>query len=168
MFSKGIVTIHDILYETHPKYFTLLFRIRSKLFIRYAAKKAIHIFTVSNYTKKTILQLYKISANKITVIYNAVSKRYNIKYESKELLSQYGLVQNKYLLTVGRNDPRKNIKTLLSAYSQLHKNAPPLIIVSNSNIKNIAITIIKYNLTKRVKILSNISDKELPILYQNA
>lgn len=168
MYSKGIVTIHDILFETHPKFFSLLFRMRSKLLIKNAAQKAKHIFTVSNYTKKMIIQLYKISANKITVIYNAVSERYNTKYESKELLSKLGLVKKKYLLTVGRYDPRKNIITLLKEYSLLPENTPPLIIVSNSNIENLNTTINKFNLSKRVKILSNISDKELPILYQNA
>ncbi len=168
MHSKGIITIHDILFETHPEFFTFLFKIRSKVLIRLAAKKAKHIFTVSNYTKNTIVQLYKISENKITVIYNAVSDRYNTSYRAKELLNHLGLEYKKYILTVGRNDPRKNFKTLLKAFSQLPKNTPPLVIISNSNIKNLTNTVNKFNLTKRVKVLSSISDKELPIFYQNA
>ena len=31
LFSKGLVTIHDILFETHPQYFSTFFKIRSKL-----------------------------------------------------------------------------------------------------------------------------------------
>ena len=41
---------------------------------QYAALNSDYIITISNYTKKTIVEKYKISPNKITTIYLGVSK----------------------------------------------------------------------------------------------
>ena len=43
--AKGIVTIHDVLFESHPEYFTPLFILRSRILVRLSAWRAQHIFT---------------------------------------------------------------------------------------------------------------------------
>ena len=169
LFSKGIVTIHDILFETHPQYFSTLFKIRSKLLIKYAAKISEHIFTVSNYSKDTIINTYNMDSDKITVIYNAASKIFSNTNKNDNLIKRFSLKSKNYLLTVGRSDKRKNYRMLLKAYSTIKDKIPPLVIVDSSSKQFLLKKYIeKYNLIGKVKIISNINISVLSEIYKNA
>ncbi|NHZ86298.1 MAG: glycosyltransferase [Planctomycetia bacterium] len=169
LFSKGLITIHDILFETHPQYFSPFFKIRSKLLIKYAAKKSKHIFSVSNYSKESIINAYVINPAKVTVIYNAANNVYSNKKNKLNILNNLSLKQKKYLLTVGRSDVRKNYHTLIRTYSTLPNNVPPLLIVdSSSNHSKLNHLIVKYNLSDKIKIISNINNEVLSEIYKNA
>ena len=67
----GMVTIHDVLFETHPEFFESFFRLRSKLLMRHSAVKADHVFTVSDYSRFEIIRHFGIDDSCITVIFNA-------------------------------------------------------------------------------------------------
>lgn len=169
LFAKGIVTIHDILFETHPQYFSTFFKLRSKLLIKHSAKKSKHIFSVSNYSKESIIKEYDINPDKITVIYNAARSIYSNTKNKQNILNNLLIEQKKYLLTVGRSDVRKNYHTLIRAYSSIKENISPLLIVdSSSNHSTLNRLISKYNLSHKIKILSNINNETLAELYKNA
>jgi len=169
LFSKGLVTIHDILFETHPQYFSTFFKFRSKLMIRYAAKISNHIFTVSNYSKKSIINEYNIKEDKITVVYNAASNIFTNTNTEHSSLDKFSLKPQNYLLTVGRNDIRKNYQTLLKAYAIIKNKVPPLVIVDSSSKRFSLMRIIeKYNLRNSVNIISNINNNVLSEIYRNA
>jgi len=169
LFSKGLVTIHDILFETHPQFFPKFFRFRSKILIRYAAKISKHIFTVSNYSKDSIIKEYNIGGDKITVAYNAASNIFTNTNAQPSELEKFSLESRNYLLTVGRNDKRKNYQTLITAYAEISDNAPPLVIIDSSSKRFSLMKIIeKYNLQNSVRIISNINNKVLSEIYKNA
>ncbi|NHZ86888.1 MAG: glycosyltransferase [Planctomycetia bacterium] len=169
LLSKGLVTIHDILFETHTQYFSTIFKIRLKLLVKYAAKKSEHIFSVSNFSKESIIKNYDINPDKITVIYNAASSIYSNKNNKQNILNNFSLKQKKYLLTVGRSDVRKNYHTLIRAYSSLINNIPPLLIIdSSSDHSTLNHLIAKYNLNHKIKIISNINNEVLSEIYKNA
>ena len=169
LYSKGLVTIHDILFETHPQYFSTFFKIRSKILIKYAAKISEHIFSVSNYSKKSIIKKYNIKSEKITVIHNAASNIFTHTSKNNNLLKKFSLKPKYYLLTVGRNDIRKNYLSLIKAYSIINDKVPPLVIIDSSSKRfSLIKTIKKYNLQDNVKIISNINNKMLSEIYRNA
>ena len=169
LFSKGIVTIHDILFETHPQYFSKYFKIKSKILIKYAAKKSEHIFSVSNYSKESIIKTYNVDSDKITVIYNAASKIFSNTNRNNNLIERFSLKPKNYLLTVGRSDIRKNYRTLLKAYSTIKDEVPPLVIVDSSSKQFFLKRYIeKYDLNDKIKIISNINNVVLSEIYKNA
>ena len=49
-----LVTIHDLLFESYPQYFTRVFRARSKWLIRRAARRSLKIITDSQYSRASI------------------------------------------------------------------------------------------------------------------
>lgn len=169
--SRTMVTIHDVLFESHPEYFTWFFRIRSRIFMRLAAHQASHVFTVSNYSKREICKRYGVPEEKVSVIYNGAElERYCPGDAGVGYLNKRGLVSGKYFLTVGRLEPRKNHVTLLKAYAKLGPNAPKLVIVGQRDFGFNAIfdQIADTDLGSRVLVIEDVGDVELPALYRHA
>ena len=57
-FVPEVVTIHDVLFETHPELFEGAFSKRSVQLIRRSAARARAVLTVSEYSKQAILEAY--------------------------------------------------------------------------------------------------------------
>jgi glycosyltransferase involved in cell wall biosynthesis len=170
-FSVGMVTIHDILFETHPQYFAPLFRLRSKILMRLSALRASHVFTVSEFSRKEMLSRYQIKLGKISVIHNSVDKtRFYSGDEERNIVEERGLIAKGYLLTVGRLEPRKNHVTLLRAYAKINYSTLPLVIIGQPHFgfDEVYQVIEELNLEERVHILSNVKDDELPAFYRHA
>lgn len=168
--SKCFVTIHDILFEDYPQYFGLIFRIRSKLMFRYSARKSKHVFTVSEYSKKKINEIYNIPNDKISVIHNAVDPEvFKPGNDEQELLGTYGLNCGGYLLTVGRLEPRKNHINLVEAYKKVNTEYPLVIIGQQDfGFNEVYDEIMNYSGRGRIVHLNDVSDIDLPALYRHA
>lgn len=168
-----VLTVHDILFETHPQYFKKSFVLRSIFFIRRSIKKARHIFTVSEYCKNKIQELYQVRDDRISITPNAVEfDIFNTegREKSKDLVLKKWGIQD-FLLTVGRLDPRKNHVKLIRAYKKLSdckKDIPKLVIVGQRYFQYDKIfKEITYNkLENRVKVIENADDEWLPHFYR--
>lgn len=120
-----VCTIHDICFEHYKDIFTKKEYIRQKMLIPYSAKKSTAIFTVSEDAKRDISRCYNISEKKIIVTYNAVNNNFkhiddkNLKEE--ELREKFHLGDDRYILTVGNLQPRKNLSRLIQAFVQWKK-----------------------------------------------
>ena len=170
-FSAGILTIHDILFESHPQYFKLLFKIRSSILVRFSAWRAKHIFTISEFSKREIISRYGIRPDNITMIYCGVDKtRFFEGDAGLDIVESRGFDSKGYLLSVGRLEPRKNHVALLRAYAKLHSVQLPLVIVGQPDFKfdEVYQVIQDLNLESRVHILSDVKDDELPAFYRHA
>ncbi|MDB4533249.1 glycosyltransferase family 4 protein [Vicingaceae bacterium] len=117
--SKTIVTTHDILFneDRFKKYFPLKYRIVNNFLFKVSAKRADLLLTVSEYSKKKIVEYYNISSEKIIVTPNAIPNGFNENIDDEVVLNKYGI--DKYILYVSRIEPRKNHLILLKAYNEL-------------------------------------------------
>src|SRR5207248_4667737 len=66
---KTVTTIPDIAYEHIPQFFPARQRAWLKLLVRESAKRADHIITVSEYSKRDLVETYGVRSEKITVTY---------------------------------------------------------------------------------------------------
>ena len=121
---RYVVTVHDILFEHYPELFTRTFVLRSKAFIRLSVKRADAIITISDYSRKDISYTYGIDEEKIVVTPLGVDKifRPNVCKETLHQICRKYKINQPYILFVGRLEPRKNIPTLLKAFSILLKD----------------------------------------------
>lgn len=166
-----VATIHDILFESHPQFFTKAFRMRSKLFMRRTAKKAAQILTGSEFSKNELISRYGVDGGKIRMIRSAVNEsRFFPGTAGRDSVVRRGLVPGNYILTVGRLEPRKNHLNLLAAYSKLGKTVPDLVIAGQPDysFKEIYEQTESLGLKGRVKFLENVGDDDLPALYRHA
>jgi glycosyltransferase involved in cell wall biosynthesis len=173
--SKDIVTIHDVLFETHPQYFSAAFNMRSKLLVRRSAQRAAQILTVSKYSKDRICEIYGIDESRVTVTSNGVNMdlfaSIDVRQAAQDIKSKLGL--SDYILTVGRLEPRKNHINLLKAYALLkhdQPDLPPLVIVGQRDFgfEKIFEFIEKNRLTNCVKIIEDADFDTLRKLYKCA
>jgi len=116
-----IITVHDVIrYLDLTGNDTLIHRpnLRDRLYLRldYAGiRKAIRLIAVSHHTKKDLAKYLKIPEEKVTVIYEGVDHNIFKPTSGPRPLPQ------PYILFVGSEHPRKNLDTLLKAFSLLKK-----------------------------------------------
>lgn len=173
-----VVTIHGLEGKFLPnseKFYTHIYRNWS---ITWSIRLATHLISVSNYTKEEILKHYKISRNKITVIYEGVDDRFfrnyskNEKNKTAKVLKKYR-IKNPYILFVGTVQPRKNLIRLIAAFSaareKLHTkyNKIELIIAGKLGwlYHNITKAPKRYQVEEFVKFVGRVDDDDLPYLY---
>jgi|SRR5271156_680885 len=165
------VTVHDILFESHPEYFDKLFVLRSRLLVRHSVRKSVDIFTVSDFSRRQISETFRVSLDTIHTIHNGVDRmRFFPGSEGKEAVESSGLEAGRYFLTVGRLEPRKNHANLLRAWARLRKPRPRLAIVGQRHFRysEVLDLIHTLQLERDVLALEGISDGQLPAIYRNA
>jgi len=173
--SLEVVTIHDILFESHPECFPLISRLLLKTLVRRSARRAEAVLTVSNYSRQELIHRYDLDPAKVHVTPNAINS--NIfnpgdRSHSKVYVQQhYGL--GDYLLSVGRLEPRKNYLNLLRAFSLLRQRRRDnlrLVIVGarDFGFEPVIRTIRSLGLESACTLLENIPDADLAHLYRGA
>lgn len=123
--GKVITTIHDMTYILYPEMVEKKTMERIKKGIGYSVNRADKIITVSESSKKDIIKCLGVDATKIEVVYNGVeyecfSNSYTKEQQCK-VKSKYNL-PDKYILYMGTLEPRKNIESIISAFSILISN----------------------------------------------
>lgn len=166
-----IVTVHDLAFEVVPEAYPpgLLRYLRRVVPIN--VHRATLVAVVSRTTRIDVVERYKVAADRVVVIPNAVDSRF---FEARPLDAQQrralGLPED-YLLTVGTIEPRKNYRALLDAQRQAFAvTGRPLVVVGRSGWHNdVEMRLIAELASSGVVIpLLNASDNDLPGLYTGA
>jgi glycosyltransferase involved in cell wall biosynthesis len=164
-----IVTIHDLIINHFPtgeastlNPIVYKFKLKAyELVIGSAAKKSKSIITVSNTTKKEIVEHFKVSAKKIFVTYEGVDDQIygSVKNNTKE----------KYFLYVGNAYPHKNLTNLIKAFNLFEReiNDFKLVLVGKEdyfyrNLKS------SFQEKDSIVFKGKVTDSELHSLYDNA
>jgi alpha-1,3-rhamnosyl/mannosyltransferase len=115
-----VVTIHDLSVLRHPEWHTPKRVAEHGRPFTDGLKRACHLFAVSEFTRREIVELLGWPADRVTVTYNGrrSSLRPLSEAECAPVLRRLGLKPG-YLLHVGTIEPRKNLSLLLRAYTSL-------------------------------------------------
>jgi glycosyltransferase involved in cell wall biosynthesis len=130
--AKNIYTIHDLVPLRLP-YTTLDIKRRYYKLVKNLARNADHIVTVSDCSKRDIVNLLDINPDKVTTTYQAVEipEKYADKPDdvvSREVEGTFNLPYKGYMLFFGAIEPKKNVGRLIEAYLA-SKIDTPLVIV---------------------------------------
>lgn len=172
-----VASIHDLSFEHLPRTFKRRSSIQLRLTVRHTAKRAAHILTLSEYSKRDLVQTYGIPPERITVTPAAAADSFAPVRDEKELArvkELYGIAGD-YILAVGSIQPRKNLSRLIAAYSNLHRRQP------GGKLPNIVLagkcawlydetlrTIKDLELSNSVILTGYVPAKDLPALYSGA
>ena len=172
------VTIHDTLFETHPQFFTRQFLRMARLTGRRSVRKAALLLTVSEFSRSEIARLYGVDPLSITITGNGVnlarfhpvSPEGSDDWNGADLVRALGAEPGKYLVTVGRLEPRKNHLNLVRAYARIAEPRPPLLIVGQRDFEHdeAFAEVEKLGLTHEITFLERVADAELPALVRHA
>lgn len=117
-----ILVVHDLAFEHFPQHLPFKFRFYLRKYTPKFVKKALHIITVSEFSKKDIIEKYGTNTDKISVVYNGVNELYKtLSFEKKlEIKNRYA-DGCEYFVFTGALHPRKNILNLLEAFSKFKR-----------------------------------------------
>jgi glycosyltransferase involved in cell wall biosynthesis len=130
--AKNIYTLHDLVPLRLPH--TTLDRKRRYLqLMRRLAAGADHIVTVSEASRRDIVDILKVPEDKVTNTYQAISVPHEVAAKSeaelrRELESGFGLQLGGYFLFFGAIEPKKNVGRLIQAYLASGVTTPLLIV----------------------------------------
>lgn len=172
-----VVSIHDLSFEHLPQTFHRRSRMQLRLTVRHSAKRAARILTLSEHTRKDIINTYGIEPSRITAIPLAAPRHFSPVEDNRELQRvrhNYG-IDGKYILSVGSIQPRKNLARLVNAYASLRgkyaeNELPKLVLVGkhawlyDETLRALEQT----GLTKSIILTGYVPESDLPALYSGA
>jgi glycosyltransferase involved in cell wall biosynthesis len=128
----NIYTLHDLVPLRLP-YTTLDRKIVYHRLVRWICKTADHIVTVSENSKRDIVELLGVDPDKVTNTYQSVTipDAYRRKPEDavrREVEGTFGLKHKQYFLFFGSLEPKKNIGRMIEGYLASGVSAPLVIV----------------------------------------
>jgi len=112
--KETIVAIHGLEYEVMPEAYSRWERFYMRWSIKHSCYAAQTIISVSKNTKYDLGRLYKVSDEKIQVVYEGFEREQKTK-ENPEEYSNF----KPYLLFIGRLEERKNIVGIIKTFEML-------------------------------------------------
>ena len=116
-----VVSIHDLSFEHLPQTFNRRSRTQLRLTVRHSARRAARILSLSEHTRRDIIETYGINEDHVNAIPLAAPDHFAPVHDSEELQRvrhNYG-IDGEYILSVGSIQPRKNLARLIKAYASL-------------------------------------------------
>jgi glycosyltransferase involved in cell wall biosynthesis len=119
-----IQTINDLAWILHPEVFPPLLRLRMEFLCRRSSARATRILTVSEFSKKQIVDHYNVPDEKVTVTHHGVHEIYRVIDDPAPVAAarrRYGL-DGPFILYVGKLQARKNLARLVRAFHILRQD----------------------------------------------
>lgn len=156
-----VMAIMDVSYLTYPTLFWPQDLYKLVHWTEYSVRRAAKIITISEFSKRAIIEAYHIPETKVVVAYPGFVMSNS---------STISAVPKRYILSVGTIQPRKNFVRLIEALSLLPDREISLVIVGKKGwlYDEILSAPKKYGLEKRVQFLDFVPDSALPQLYKHA
>ena len=127
--KKRVLIFHDLSFEYYPEFFPL----RKQFWhweqdIRAEARRAGRVVAVSDFTRATLLERFRLRAEHVVTIRSGVDPFYK-PIERKDAVHAHS---DPFILTVGTLEPRKNIPLAIAAFHHLKEK---------QNVKNLKLIV---------------------------
>jgi len=169
--QKTLVTIHGLEYEFCKGAYSFWERVYMHWSIKKSCQWASEIISVSQNTKKDLMKLYKVPAEKIDVVYEGYDDKSQVSNPKSQINSE---IQNsKTLLFIGRIEQRKNIKNIIAAFEILKEKykIPHKLVLAGKpghNYENLKSQISNSKFSQDILELGFVSEQEKWQLLKNA
>lgn len=169
--AKKISTVHDLTVFRYPETLASYIVNTQKRRLYWVQKECDLILADSLSTKEDLNSLLKIEERKIEVVYPGTKEvfRKMPRNIAAKILKKYG-ISNDYIISVGTQNPRKNLRLTISAFSKFsereksinRKHKLDLVIVGKWGWGE------KVTSTENIKVIDSINDEDLTSLYSQA
>jgi glycosyltransferase involved in cell wall biosynthesis len=132
--ARSLVTVHDLSFMTTPECAEAGLRDFLARVVPTSVERADHVLADSESTRRDLVRLLDVPAEKVTVVYPGVDARFRRQEDAGELQrvrDRYGIGPGPFVLGLGTLEPRKNWPALIRAWARLrrqHRMAHRLVI----------------------------------------
>ena len=159
--ARSVVTIHDLSFERDPRLMGMRDRLLFRTFVPRSARRADRVFTVSEWTKRDVLDTYRVGDEKLVVTPNGVDPAFN-RDEPQPL-------GNGYLLFVGALHPRKDPLTALEALALLGGDLRLVLVGPDKGLEGeVRRAATRLGIDRRIDFRGHVEKDELARLYRGA
>jgi len=162
---KFVATIHDASFIRYPEFFTAKDRLRYRLInvARYV-RRADRVVTISQSSRREIVRTFSYLADKIAMVYPGV--------EVSAAAAPINGLPDRFLLTLGTREPRKNLLGTIMAFEELRRRGPDidLVIAGGQGWHNHEVTrhLGRSAVRNHIHIVGYVSEAQKHWLYQQA
>jgi glycosyltransferase involved in cell wall biosynthesis len=171
---KTVVSIFDLAHERFPEFFHPWEARRSQMLVRWSARRADHIVTVSHFSARDLVEIYGVKPEKITVTYLAASQSFRPmdRGQCQQFLARKYGISDSFLLYAGRLQARKNLVRLVEAFAQLKARGmkEKLVLVGKPDWQadQVVKAVSKLGLQSEVLLFGYVPQEDLPIFFNAA
>src|SRR6267154_3859549 len=171
--ERQVLTIHDVAPLDHPEWFESKFATWYGWMIPALARRVRCLITVSEFSKRRLVLNTGIDESRVHVIPNGVSERFHPRNIDtiREVLTRLRVPTERYVLTLGSIEPRKNLSRLLEAWRISAPRLPDdvwLVIAGAQGKGHIFAMTQLGEIPLRVYSTGFVQDEDLPALYSGA
>lgn len=157
------VAIHDVSFAAHPEWFRPREGARRRLLTRQAARSADVIFTISEFSKREIVERLSVASERIRVTYPSVTPRAASATIAREPL----------VLFVGSIFNRRRLPATISAFAAATASRPGArLVIAGADrsypAQDLAALAAEAGVGKRVELRHYVSEEDLSTLYARA
>jgi len=169
---KSIVTIHDLIFLSHPQYYKPIDRLIYNYKFCRACINADHIIAVSEYTKQQIIKYYGTKGDKISVVYQGCDPSFSVPVDDDTLqkIRLRYMLPERYVLYVGSIEERKNLMLVARALQHIDDDTVRVVAVGRPTpyLDKIKSFLHEKQLEERFLFLHDVPFVDLPALYHAA
>lgn len=170
-----VVTIHDLGYLHEPEAHTDWSRRYLDWSTRWSVRAACHVIAISETTRIDLIERYRVSAERISVVYHGIDERFRPAGDAEmaRVRSDLGVTEDaRFILFVGTLQPRKNLIRLVEAFEAIADDEPDLKLVLAGRrgwkIEQIDQAIASSRHRARILVPGHVPDADLPAVYSSA
>jgi len=169
--TRKVVTIHDLIFMRYPELYKSVDReIYQQKFFE-ACLAADKIIAISEQTKVDIVSFFHIPEHKIEVIYQGCNPMFYVQKSKQEIENclKKHKIPEKYILSVGTLERRKNALHVLEGLKQSGMDIPVVFVGKSTNYVNVLQDYMHENdMRNQVIFRHNVPSSDLPAIYQAA
>jgi glycosyltransferase involved in cell wall biosynthesis len=173
--APAVVTVHDLVFHLFPETAPLSRRWYYRTAIPRSIREAAMILADSESTARDLREHFGVEPARIAAVPLGVAARFFAVPDVarvQRVKARYGL-PDRFILTVGTLEPRKNLSTLLRAYARLTQDdveTPDLVIAGRTgwSIGGLRKQVARARLERRVVFTGFLDDADLPAIYRLA
>src|SRR5581483_7576294 len=168
-----VLTVMDLIGVLYSENFPPASRFYWSRYLPYTLRAAKQIVTLSENTKREVMRLTRVPAERVHVVPPGIDARFQRISETAVLQETAARLQlpARYFLFVSTLEPRKGVDTLLNAYSKIAADVSEhLVIVGKRGwyFETLFAQVNQFKLQERVHFADYVSDQDLPAVYNLA
>jgi glycosyltransferase involved in cell wall biosynthesis len=164
-----VVTVHDLSFALFPELFRGANGAYLRLFTRISCRRATRIIAVSENTRADVMRLYGVPGERVQAVPEGVRPVFHPRSAAE--IAEFRRARslpNHFVLFVGTLEPRKNLATLIEAFSKISNVKLVLVGGKGWYYDQIFASVERLGLNDRVILAGYVPNSDLPLWYNAA